>query len=171
MDTYRTLFRREVSQYRDHLLRLDEDSRTARFATHVSDNSIQRYCAAIDWPATKVIGYFQDGLLRGAAEIRYDSGSTPTNAELAFSVERPFQNSRIGSNLMSRSLIALRNQGVTKVHVICLLSNRRMRTMATRYRSEVSISYGDVYITIDAIADCTPRALEELADQMAEILC
>jgi GNAT superfamily N-acetyltransferase len=171
MKSYRPLFRREVSQYRDHLLRLDEDSRTARFAAHVSESTIQRYCTSIDWHCTKVIGYFQDALLRGAAEIRYDSAPSPTNAELAFSVERQFQNSRIGSNLMSRALIFLRNQGITKVHVVCLLSNRRMRTMATRYRSEVAISYGDVYITIDAISDYTPKAIEELADHMADILC
>ncbi len=98
MNAYRPLFRREAFKYRDHLLRLDEDSRTARFAAHVSDATIQRYCTAIDWNISKVIGYFQDTYLRAAAEIRYDSAPSPTNAELAFSVERSFQNSRIGSN-------------------------------------------------------------------------
>jgi GNAT superfamily N-acetyltransferase len=170
MKSYRQVFPREISQYQEHLQRLDEESRAARFSYQISDANIQKYCAKIDWRHARLIGYFEDGILRAVADIRYDTGASHTNAELAFSVERPYQNSRIGSHLMARALISLRNQGVSKVHVVCLVSNRRMRTMATRYRPEVSISCGDVTLTIDSISDYAPGALEGLATHMAELL-
>jgi GNAT superfamily N-acetyltransferase len=131
-------------------------------------------CAAIDWRRTQVIGYFQDGILRATAEISAELSHAPapssSAAELAFSVERPLQNSRIGTHLMTRALEFLRGRGVTKGHVICLPANRRMRSIATRHRSEVVVSCGDVVITIDIVSNATPQAIEKLADQMAEML-
>ena len=164
------VYRREAFQFRNHLLRLDSDSRTARFEAFTTDAVIRRYCADIDWSRTRIIGYFRDGVLRAATELCYESGPTPQAAELAFSVERPFQNSRIGSTLMARALILLRNQGVVCGHVNCLQNNRRMRTLATRYRSQSEVSCGNVLITIDIASGAVPARVDSLADQMAELL-
>ena len=170
MDAYRPLFRGEAHQYQEHLLRLDPDSRLSRFASHVSDAIIEQYCAAINWETKKIIGYFVDGIMRGAVEIIYESISSPSSAELAFSVEKPFQNARIGSRLMARSMISLRNQGVTRIHVVCLPSNLRMRNIATHYPTDVSISYDDVVMTISTRSGYTPLAIQELADSLAETM-
>ena len=130
MNTYRTLCSREAFQCRNHLLRLDEDSRSARFAARISDNTVRRYCADIDWRNTRIVGYFQDGILRAAVEV-LGFNSPSSVAELAFSVEAPFQDKRIGTNLMVRARTFLRDRGVTRSQVFCLLTNRRMRCLAS----------------------------------------
>ena len=170
MDAYRMVYRREAFQFRNHLLRLDSDSRFARFGAYTADAVIRRYCAEIDWSRTRIIGYFRDGVLRAATELCYEPGPSPQAVELAFSVERTYQNSRIGSTLMARALILLSNQGIASGHVNCLMTNRRMRTMATRYRSQSEVSCGSVLITIDMASGGIPARIDALVDQMAELL-
>ena len=164
MGTYRQLLNTESVRYQEHLLRLDSDSRYARFSAITSDDVIRRYCDSIDWRATKIIGFFKDGVMRGAAEIRYDPRPLPDAAELAFSVEKDFQNGRIGTNLMVRSLLNLRNRAVTKAHIVCLLSNRRMQKLALRYRTDFKAHRGDVFLTIDVPYGDISSLMAELVD-------
>jgi len=164
MTVFRYLNRTEAYQYREHLLRLDADTRQARFSAVTSDNTIRRYYDDIDWRLIKVIGYFRDGILRGAAEIRYEPRLLPGEAELAFSVERPFQSSGVGTNLMARALINLRNRGVARGHIVCLLANRRMQRLAMKYRANVKAYSGDVFMTIDVPRADAGSLLAECAD-------
>lgn len=164
MGTYRQLLNTEATRYQEHLLRLDSDSRYARFSAITSDDTIRRYCGSIDWRSTKIIGFFKDGVLRGAAEIRYDLRPLPDQAELAFSVEKECQNSRVGTNLMVRALLNLRNRAVTKAHIVCLLSNRRMQKLALRYRADFKAYRGDVFLTIDVPYGDISSLLAELVD-------
>ncbi len=164
MGTYRQLLSSETGRYQEHLLRLDGDSRYARFSAITSDEVIRRYCESIDWRTTKIIGFFKDGVLRGAAEIRYDLRPMPDQAELAFSVEKECQNSRIGTNLMVRALLILRNRAVSKAHIVCLLSNKRMQKLALRYRANFKAHRGDVFLTIDVPYGDISSLLAELVD-------
>ncbi|MEI6557390.1 MAG: GNAT family N-acetyltransferase [Rhodospirillaceae bacterium] len=164
MSAYRLLLSIDAGRYREHLLRLDADSRYARFSGTTSDATIERYVEAIDWKWCMIIGYFEDGALRGAGEIRYETALFPTRAELAFSVEAGFQNTRVGTNLMARSLIILRNRGVNTAHVVCLLSNRRMQKLALKYRADVEAYSSDVFMTINVPCGTMMTVLSELAD-------
>ena len=164
MSTYRQLLNTEAHRYQEHLLRLDADSRYARFSAVTSDDTIRRYCASIDWRCTKIIGFFKDGVMRGAAEIRYDQRPLPDQAELAFSVEKECQNSRVGTNLMVRAILNLRNRAVSKAHIICLLSNRRMQKLALRYRADFRAYRGDVFLTIDVPYGDISSLMAELVD-------
>ncbi|MEI6557620.1 MAG: GNAT family N-acetyltransferase [Rhodospirillaceae bacterium] len=164
MGTYRQLLSTEMTRYQEHLLRLDSDSRYARFSAVTSDPVIRRYCEDIDWRTTKIIGFFKDGVLRGAAEIRYDQRPLPDQAELAFSVEKECQSSRIGTSLMVRALLHLRNRAVTKAHIVCLLSNRRMQKLALRYRADFKAYRGDVFLTIDVPYGDISSLTAELVD-------
>src|SRR3979409_1130950 len=66
----RKLWIGEAETYRDHLLRLDADSRRNRFAGTVSDDFVRNY-ADLSFGIDAVIhGFFVDGALRGAAELR-----------------------------------------------------------------------------------------------------
>ena len=66
----RKLWISEAEAYRDHLLRLDPDSRRNRFAGAVSDQFVTDY-ANLSFGIDAVIhGFFVDGTLRGAAELR-----------------------------------------------------------------------------------------------------
>ena len=164
MGTYRQLLNTEAKRYEEHLLRLDSDSRYARFSAVTSDDTIRRYCNSIDWRTSKIIGFFKDGVMRGAAEIRYDHRPLPDSAELAFSVEKECQNSRVGTNLMVRALLNLRNRAVAKAHIVCLLGNRRMQKLALRYRADFKAHRGDVFLTIDVPYGDISSLLAELVD-------
>ena len=165
MSAFRRLYKIDADLLRDHLLRLDGDSRYARFSGITSDATIRKYVDGIDWDWSKLIGYVHDGLLRAVAEIRFEKSAAPSEAELAFSVEKAFQNTRIGSSLMSRSLIVLRNRGVATAHVVCLLSNARMQKLALRHRADVKAYSGDVFMSIQVPYGDLGSLLSEVTDE------
>src|SRR6266699_3579273 len=71
----RKLWIGESERYRDHLLRLDAESRRNRFAGSVSDEFVRDY-ADLSFGIDAVIhGFFVDGTLRGAAELSFDFSS------------------------------------------------------------------------------------------------
>ena len=164
MTVFRYLHRSEAYQYREHLLRLDAETRQQRFSAATSDNTIRRYCDEIDWGLIRIIGHFHDGILRGAAEIRYEPRLLPGEAELAFSVEKPFQSGGVGTELMARALVNLRNRGVSRGHIVCLLANRRMQKLAMKYHANVRAYSGDVFMTIDVPHGDLASLLSECAD-------
>jgi hypothetical protein len=80
----RKLWIGEAALYRDHLLRLDADSRRNRFAGSVSDDFVRDY-ADLSFGIDAVIhGFFVDGMLRGAAELRPLGAPIAREAEAAF---------------------------------------------------------------------------------------
>ena len=59
----------ELPLLRDHLLRLDRDSRHDRFHGFMDDGFIERYAAKCADDGTVIIAYIEDGVVRGAAEL------------------------------------------------------------------------------------------------------
>ena len=164
MSAYRNLLKVDADLYKQHLLRLGADSRYARFSGVMSDEAIVRYVDSIDWNWSRIIGYFDKGELRGVAEIRYEMKTFPSQAELAFSVEASYQNSRVGTNLMARSLLILRNRGINTAHVVCLLSNTRMQKLALRYRANMAAHSGEVFLSIAVPYGTVGSILAEMTD-------
>ena len=66
----RKLWINETDAYRDHLLRLDPESRNRRFSGAVSDEFIAWHAGSAGGLGVIVHGFFVDGTLRGAAELR-----------------------------------------------------------------------------------------------------
>src|SRR4051794_12732027 len=66
----RKLWIGEAGCYRDHLLRLDQSSRHSRFGGGVADEFIENYADTTFGLGAVVHGFFADGVLRGAAELR-----------------------------------------------------------------------------------------------------
>lgn len=165
MSAYRRLLRMDADLLRDHLLRLDAESRMARFYAVTSDATIRKYVDSIDWDWARFIGYFQHGQLHAVAEIRFETATPPKEAELAFSVERGYQNGRIGTNLMSRALILLSNRKVRRAHIVCLLSNGRMQRLALRHRANVRSMSGEVFLTLDVPHGDIGSLLSEITDE------
>ena len=66
----RKLWMGEAERYRSHLLRLDADSRNNRFGGAVSDEFIDNYAGLTFGLGAVVHGFFVDGVMRGAAELR-----------------------------------------------------------------------------------------------------
>jgi GNAT superfamily N-acetyltransferase len=145
----RKLWVGEADAYRDHLLRLDPESRHRRFSGGVSDEFIARHAATAVEPGVVVHGFFVDGALRGAAELR-PYGLGPTRAgEAAFSVEQPWQSQGVGSVLLERTLLSARNRGVKSLHMHCLAENRRMQQLARKFEADLHFDFGSVVGEVD----------------------
>lgn len=142
--TLRKLWPTETTKFRDHLLRLDKDSRRLRFAHGVSDAFIEDYAARMTDMGSLVHGYFEDGEVRAAAELRKLSDVWGQEAEAAFSVERTHQSRGIGTELMGRIIRSARNRGVQRLYMSCLAENTKMQAIARKYEAELRFEFGEV---------------------------
>ena len=134
----------ETDKFRDHLMRLDKQSRRLRFAHSVSDEFIDAYAGRMDDMGGVVFGYFADSGLRATAELRKISDTWGHKAEAAFSVEKSIQGHGIGTELMGRVISAARNRGVSQLYMSCLAENARMQAIARKYEAELRFEYGEV---------------------------
>jgi GNAT superfamily N-acetyltransferase len=138
----------ETEAYRDHLLRLDRDSRHTRFSGAISDEFIARHAATATGFGVVVHGFFVDGTLRGAAELRRKGtkgmmlGSD--EAEAAFSIEQEWQSNGVGTVLLERTLLSARNRGIKHLRMDCLADNRRMQQLARKFEAGLSFDFGSV---------------------------
>ncbi|ANC91890.1 N-acetyltransferase [Azospirillum humicireducens] len=144
MPVIRKIMPTELPQYRAHLLRLDRGDRHARFTGTLSDEAVERHCAAIDWGRTVLLGAFEDGVLRGAVELCGDRILWPDQAEFGISVESGLQGKGVGSTLVRRILTVARNRGIRHVHMMCLAGNVRMRALARRFGGRLALDSGEV---------------------------
>ena len=140
----------EAYKYRDHLLRLDPESRARRFSGGVSDAYIRNYVDTSMWLDALVHGFYMNGTLRGAAELRSLGGRLAREAEVAFSVEQDWQSHGVGSLLLERTLLAARNRGIAHLHMSCLADNHRMQQLARKFDAELTFDFGDVVGAVDA---------------------
>ena len=147
--TIRKLWIGETDAYRDHLLRLDRDSRYRRFSGAVSDEVIARHAATANEFGVVVHGFFIDGTLRGAAELRPTGPLFQHEAEAAFSIEQPWQSHGVGTELLERTLLSARNRGITSLHMICLVDNQRMQQLARKFEADLKFDFGSVVGEVD----------------------
>jgi GNAT superfamily N-acetyltransferase len=161
----RKLWIGETDTYRDHLLRLDRESRHRRFSGTVSDDFIARHAATANDIGVVMHGFFVDGVLRGAAELRRMGSVLTHTAEAAFSIEQPWQSHGVGTVLLERTLLSARNRGINSLHMHCLGDNQRMQQLARKFEADLSFDFGSVVGEVDALRS-TPLSLmrEAMAD-------
>lgn len=135
----RRLRRSDESAYQAHFLRLDPQTRRGRFGLGVSDHFLADYAARTMASEAVLHGYFEDGVLRGVAELHPLGGMGIATAEAAFSVETDWQGRGIGSALMERILSTACARGIARVIVTCQASNRTMRRLASSFSAELEI--------------------------------
>ena len=140
----RRLWPTEANKFRDHLLRLDKDSRRLRFAHSVSDAFIEDYASRMSEYGSVVYGFIVDGKVRGAAELRRLGDTWGEEAEAAFSVERPHQDNGVGSDLMGRVVRAARNRRIRRLYMSCLAENAKMQVIARKHEAVLRFEYGEV---------------------------
>jgi GNAT superfamily N-acetyltransferase len=145
----RKLWAGETDDYRDHLLRLDLDSRYRRFSGAVSDDFIARHAATANEIGVVVHGFFVDGTLRGAAELRRNGSLFTHEAEAAFSIEQPWQSHGVGTELLERTLLSARNRGIQLLRMDCLADNRRMQQLARKFDADLKFDFGSVIGEVD----------------------
>src|SRR5204863_3220886 len=156
----RKLWPTETDKFRDHMLRLDKDSRRMRFAHSVSDSFIEDYSSRMAEFGSVVYGYVADSRVRAAAELRRLGDSWGEEAEAAFSVEKVYQDQGIGSELMGRIVRAARNRGIRRLYMSCLAENSKMQAIARKHEADLRFEYGEV---IGEIMPDTPNYFSIMA--------
>ncbi len=131
----------------------------------MSDEFIRNYVDTTFGLTAAVHGFFADGVLRGAAELRPLGPAFTREAEAALSIEAPWQSHGIGSALLERTLLAARNRGIKTLHMACLANNRRMQELARKFAAELSFDFGGV---VGEVAAARPTPLSVLRELVAD---
>src|SRR5215468_8967699 len=155
----------EAGRYREHLLRLDADSRRNRFGGDVSDEFLASYAALAPNIDTVIHGFFVNGTMRGAAELRPIGAPMAREAEAAFSIEQPWQSHGVGSALLARTLLAARNRGITSLNMACLGDNERMQQRARKFDAELRFDFGS---TVGEVAAAHPTPMSVAREIVAD---
>ena len=159
----RKLWGVETDAYRDHLLRLDAESRRNRFGGAIADDTVRTYAATARSSDVVLHGFFVDGVLRGVADLRIIGPFYRREAEAAFSIEKPWQSHGVGSALLERCLLAARNRGIKHLHVCCLADNQRMQQLARKFEAELTFDFGTVIGKVENPHPTPLSVMRELA--------
>jgi GNAT superfamily N-acetyltransferase len=156
----RKLWVGETELYRRHLLRLDAESRRNRFGGAVSDEFIRRYSEPFALNGAVIYGFFVEGALRGAAELRLLARAG--EAEAALSIERAWQSRGVGTALLERVLLAARNRKIEHLHMLCLAENRRMQRLARKFDAHLNFPSSSVIGELNAPCPTPISVMREL---------
>jgi GNAT superfamily N-acetyltransferase len=160
--TIRKLWPADHDRLRAHFARLDPETLRMRFGGMPDSGFIDAYIRVLYQLGTAVFGAFDGGELRASAELRAILPSRPGEAEAAFAVEKAFQDKGLGSALMDRILTAAQNRGISRLHMICLSENIRMRRLAGKFGARIKIADGEVSGRLDPPFPTATSMLNEL---------
>ena len=146
----RTLRRQEeLPLLRDHLLRLDSESRRDRFNGFMDDGFIERYAAKCADDGTVIIAYLDGGVVRGAAELHPPDQSPDSLPEIAFSVEACVRRQGVGSILFKKLIAEARSKGYRSLRITTGAQNQAMRALANKFGAHLTFRYGESTGSID----------------------
>jgi GNAT superfamily N-acetyltransferase len=146
----RTLRRQdELPLLRDHLLRLDPESRHDRFNGFMDDSFIERYAGKCADDGTVVIAYLEGGVVRGAAELHPPDQSEGSLPEIAFSVEASVRRHGLGSILFRKLIAEARSKGYRSLRITTGAQNHAMRALATKFGAHLVFRHGESTGSID----------------------
>lgn len=147
---YRIVWPGEVHLIEEHLIRLAPEDRKMRFCGTLNEEAIRLYCANIDWSRSTALGCFIEGHLRGIADLVLMPITYKYEAELAITVEKPFQDRGIGTALLSKTLDLARNRFIKTAHLYCLRDNIKMRHIAKKFEATFKLDGPDVDGTLSS---------------------
>jgi len=158
----------ELPLLRDHLLRLDPQSRRNRFHGAVDDPFITNYIARCFGPKTIAIAFIEDDEVHGVAEL-HEPVSDDDLPELAFSVEENLRRRGIGSILFKTLLDEARRAGYRRLRVTTGAHNDAMRALARKFGAHLKFDHGELAGTIDLTAPwIAVPAVDKPARNLAE---
>ena len=139
----------ELPLLRDHLLRLDPQSRHDRFNGYLDEGFIERYARKCADDGTVIVAYMESGIVRGAAELHPPEYSDDGLPEIAFSVERCVRRQGVGSVLFRRLISEARWRGYGRLRVTTGSGNEAMRALAQKFGAHLEFRYGESSGTIE----------------------
>jgi GNAT superfamily N-acetyltransferase len=150
MGTVRTLRQQEeLPLLRDHLLRLDAESRRDRFHGFLDDSFIERYAAKCVDDGTVIIAYIEGGVVRGAAELHPPDQASDAMPEIAFSVEACVRRQGVGSILFRKLIAEARSRGYRSLRITTGAQNQAMRALASKFGAHLTFRHGESTGSID----------------------
>jgi len=133
----------QLHAFVDHLLRLDPEERLLRFCHPADDACLQEYIANLDLAQHKIVGCFEGGQMRGAAELR-PAGTAPSGlVEAAFSLERDWRGKGIERALVLRALSTARAMGARQLFLNHLGGSDALRRIVAQFDAEVVFGEDD----------------------------
>lgn len=139
----------ELPLLRDHLLRLDHQSRHDRFHGYMDDSFIERYAAKCASDGTVVIAYLEGGVVRAAAELHPPQTSPDLQPEIAFSVEAGLRRQGVGSVLFQKLIEEARIKGYPTLRITTGAQNDAMRALANKFGARLTFRHGESTGIID----------------------
>ena len=139
----------ELPLLRDHLLRLDRESRHDRFHGFMDESFIERYAAKCADDGTVIIAYIEDGVVRGAAELHPPGRSPDSQPEIAFSVEATVRRQGVGSILFKKLIAEARARGYRSLRITTGAQNQAMRALAHKFGANLKFRHGESTGSID----------------------
>jgi GNAT superfamily N-acetyltransferase len=139
----------ELPLLRDHLLRLDRISRRDRFHGYMDDSFVGRYAEKCANDGTVIIAFFEDGVVRGAAELHPPDQSEDSLPEIAFSVEGSVRRRGVGSILFKKLIREARAKGYKTLRITTGAQNEAMRALASKFGAKLVFRNGESTGTID----------------------
>lgn len=139
----------DLANFREHLLRLDAESRRDRFNGVIDDIFVASYAARCFSDGATVIGYVENGEVHGAAELHERADLDPPTAEIAFSVEHHLQHKGIGSQLFRRLIGHALALGYEKLRVTTHPNNQGMKALARKFDAKLTFEEGETVGSID----------------------
>jgi len=139
----------ELPLLRDHLLRLDPESRHDRFNGFMEDGFIENYAAKCADDGTVIIAYIENGVVRGAAELHPPDQSPDALPEIAFSVEASVRRQGVGSILFTRLIREARFKGYRTLRITIGAQNQAMRALANKFGAHLTFRQGESTGSID----------------------
>ena len=147
--------REELPLLRDHLLRLDRESRYDRFHGVIDDSFVERYAARCADDGTVIVAYLEGGEVRGAAELHPPEQAVDHVPEIAFSVEQSVRRQGVGSILFTHLISEARVRGYHRLRITTGAQNQAMRALARKFGAHLEFRYGESTGIIDL--DRQPR--------------
>jgi GNAT superfamily N-acetyltransferase len=139
----------ELPLLRDHLLRLDPESRHDRFNGFMDDSFIERYAAKCADDGTVIVAYIEDGVVRGAAELHPPGQSPDALPEVAFSVEASARRQGVGSILFRKLIAEAGRKGYRSLRITTGAQNQAMRALASKFGAHLTFRQGESTGNID----------------------
>jgi RimJ/RimL family protein N-acetyltransferase len=153
----------ELPLLRDHLLRLDRQSRHDRFHGFIDDRFIKRYAKKCADDGTVIIAYFEDGVVRGAAELHPPEQSPDSQPEIAFSVEASVRRHGVGSTLFRTLITEAHAKGYQSLRITTGAQNDAMRALAHKFGAHLTFRHGESTGTIDLTKQDKPESASTVA--------
>jgi GNAT superfamily N-acetyltransferase len=160
----RKLLPSEAVKIREHLFRLTLEQRSLRFMGGLDDATVAAHCRQLNWARTAVVGFFDAGVLRGAAELQVADAHYPILCELGISVEAAWQDRGVATELLRRALVIARNRFARGVGVICTGDNRRIQHVAQKFGARFRCGSGECHAEIPTRTPTYWSIFEEALD-------